>query len=61
MSTIKLRFTLHRGFVSDGKYEVYVGAKKAKIEVKKERNTFALQKIFPKYSLLKPSGLCLSY
>jgi hypothetical protein len=45
-SAVTLKFTLHRGFVADGKYDVYVGGKKAIIEVKRERNSYARQKIF---------------
>ena len=57
MTTLTLRFTLHRAFVSDGVYDVYVGGKKATIEVRREKNSSALQKIYPKFSILNPSDL----
>jgi hypothetical protein len=53
-SAVTLKFTLHRGFVADGKYDVYVGGKKAIIEVKRERNSYALQKIFRRFTPLTP-------
>lgn len=40
--------------MADGRYDVFVGGKKAKIEVKRERNLDALQKIFHRFVPLTP-------
>lgn len=55
VSTITLKFILHRGFVSPGTYEVYVGGMKAVILVSRERNSHSLEKIFPRFSPVNPS------
>jgi hypothetical protein len=53
-SEVELRFTLHRAFVANGKYYVFIGGKKAIINVKRERNMYALQEIFRKSTPLTP-------
>ncbi len=40
--------------MADGKYDVYVGVKKAIIKVTRERNPYALQKIFRRFTPLAP-------